>query len=163
MQATEQPTSATHRITAYHCDVCDANFPNEGALRSHQKMQHGEAPNPQELQYTAPDPEREARPSDHNPLDAPPDRSEPGARESVPDESEDEEMDQDRAAADRYDQQESLPPPGSRTDPELTPQEDRDPAPSRRGESEREQDPFEVAAFVRSNRPRESRSRASPA
>jgi hypothetical protein len=42
------------------CELCQTTFPNEGALRSHQKLQHGVAPNPVELQYFVPHPSRVA-------------------------------------------------------------------------------------------------------
>jgi Zinc-finger of C2H2 type len=53
MESSYEPTSESNRPSAsfaYYCDACGARFSNEGALRSHQKLQHGEAVDPIELQ-----------------------------------------------------------------------------------------------------------------
>ena len=47
----ERPSDLNHP-TPYYCEICDASFTNEGALRAHQKLQHGEAPDPLELQVS---------------------------------------------------------------------------------------------------------------
>jgi hypothetical protein len=132
MQATEPQPSESRPRTAYHCEICDANFPNEGALRSHQKLQHGDAPNPVELQ-TGPETESSAERSyGRVPPDEPRDDATRDPAEPAP----------------------------SDADAELMPEEDRDPSPAAEGHEAQIQY-TDYSEFVRYNG-RRSSDRSEP-
>jgi Zinc-finger of C2H2 type len=114
MEASQGQSSDLNRPTPYHCEVCHASFANEGALRSHQKLQHGEAPDPLELQVPWVPWEPMVQPYGRRPTPG----TEVGIDEGRPDRQSDERL-----------PLEPTEPGGSEVNAHVLPREDLDPTP----------------------------------
>lgn len=145
MEASDSPPSDPNHQALYRCEVCAASFSNEGTLRSHQKLQHGDAPDSFELRAPMVPRVPRARPLDWF---AP-----PGVRDGR-------DADGPTPQSDRRYAVETAEPEGTKVDENLLPQEDRDPV--RAGTEKELATPFTpYSEFVRSNGRRLWRRRSS--